>query len=52
MTKASKNFVYSGKTYLIGDEVPAKVATAVDPSCTEKPKAKKPTYTKTILEGE
>jgi hypothetical protein len=52
MTKANKNFVYSGKTYLIGDEVPANVATAVDPSCTEKPKAKKPTYTNTILEGE
>jgi len=52
MTKATKNFVYSGKTYFIGDEVPANVAKAVDPSCTEKPKAKKTIHTNTILEGE
>tara|TARA_R110000782_G_scaffold193682_1_gene283279 strand:+ start:150 stop:308 length:159 start_codon:yes stop_codon:yes gene_type:complete len=52
MIKASKNFAYSGKTYFVGDEVPANVATAVDPTCTEKPKAKiKPTFTNT-LEGE
>ena len=52
MIKANKNFAYSGKTYFIGDEVPANVAAAVDPSCTEQPKAKKTTYTNTILEGE
>ena len=52
MTKATKNFVCSGKTYFIGDEVPANIAKAVDPSCTEKPKAKKTTHTNTILEGE
>jgi len=51
MIKAIKNFAYSGKTYFVGDEVPANVATAVDPSHTEKPKAKKQTLT-TILEGE
>jgi|TARA_R110000803_G_scaffold104062_1_gene172197 hypothetical protein len=52
MINAQKNFVYSGKTYFVGDEVPANVATAVDPSCTEKPKAKKITLTTNILEGE
>jgi len=41
MYKASKNFAYAGKTYFVSDEVPAKVATAVDPRFTEKPKAKK-----------
>jgi hypothetical protein len=53
MIKATKNFAYVGKTYFVGDEVPANVAAAVDASCTEKaePKAKKTTYTN-ILEGE
>jgi hypothetical protein len=58
MLKASKNFAYSGKTYFVGDEVPANVAAAVDASFVvgtkspeEKPKAKKTTYTN-ILEGE
>ena len=53
MPKATKNFAYVGKTYFVGDEVPANVATAVDASYTEKaePKAKKQTYTD-ILEGE
>lgn len=40
MYKALKNFAYSGKTYFVGDEVPHQVATAVDSSMTEKPKAK------------
>ena len=52
MIKASKNFAYSGRTYFVGDEVPANVATAVDPTCTEKPKAKKKTTFTTTLEGE
>tara|TARA_R110000782_G_scaffold159352_2_gene251495 strand:- start:512 stop:673 length:162 start_codon:yes stop_codon:yes gene_type:complete len=53
MIKAIKNFAYSGKTYFVGDEVPANVATVVDPSCTEQPKAKKKsTYTNITLEGE
>lgn len=51
MQKATKNFAYSGKTYFIGDEVPAIVAAAVEASFTEKPKANK-TITKNILEGE
>jgi len=50
MYKAIKNFAYSGKTYFVGDEVSPQVATVVDPSLTEKPKAKnKPTE---ISEGE
>lgn len=53
MIKATKNFAYSGKTYFVGDEVPANVATALDPSYTERLKAKsKPTYTNTTLKGE
>ena len=52
MIKANKNFAYSGKTYFIGDEVPANVAAVVDPSCTEQPKAKNKTTYSNILEGE
>ena len=53
MIKATKNFAYSGRTYFVGDEVPANVAATLDPSYTEKPKAKnKPTFTTTTLEGE
>jgi hypothetical protein len=52
MYKATKNFAFTGKTYFVGDEVPPQVATALDPSYTEKPKASKPTYTKDISEGE
>ena len=53
MIKATKNFAYSGRTYFVGDEVPANVAATLDPSYTEKPKAKnKPTYTNITLEGE
>jgi len=51
MYKATKNFAYVGKTYFVGDEVPAKVATAVDPSYTKKPEAKK-TIIEDISEGE
>lgn len=51
MLKAKKNFAYAGKTYFVGDEVPANVAAAVDASCTEKPKAKNTIY-KDALEGE
>lgn len=51
MYKATQNFAYVGKTYFINDEVPAKVAMAVDPSYTEKPKAKK-TIIEEISEGE
>jgi len=50
MYKALKNFTYSGKTYFVGDEVSPQVAKVVEPSLTEKPKAKtKPTE---ISEGE
>lgn len=52
MTKATKNFAYEGRTYFVGDEVPANVATALDPSYTEKPKAKKKSTDTNILEGE
>lgn len=58
MHKVTKNFAYSGKTYFVGDEVPAHVAAAVDASYTskavpleEKPKAKK-TIIEDTLEGE
>jgi hypothetical protein len=53
MYKATKNFACIGKTYFVGDEVPANVAMAVDPSFTEqeKPKAKK-TIIEDISEGE
>lgn len=58
MPKVTKNFAYSGKTYFVGDEVPAHVAAAVDASYTdkatplqEKPKAKKTTIEDT-LKGE
>lgn len=51
MYKATKNFAFVGRTYFVGDEVPANVAMAVDPSYTEKPKAKK-TTTEDISEGE
>ena len=52
MIKASKNFAYSGKTYFVGDEVPANVAKALDPTYMEKPKAKKTTTFTNTLEGE
>lgn len=52
MIKATKNFAHSGKTYFVGDEVPANVATALDSSYTEKPKAKKTTTFTNTLEGE
>lgn len=48
MPKSTSNFAYDGKTYFVGDEVPAKVASAVDSKYTEKPKPKKPE----ISEGE
>lgn len=51
MPKVTKNFAYAGKTYFVGDEVPAHVAAAVDASYTEKPKAKK-TNIEDTLEGE
>jgi hypothetical protein len=53
MYKAMQNFAFVGKTYFVGDEVPAQVAMAVDPSFTEqeKPKAKK-TIIEDISEGE
>lgn len=44
MNKATKNFAYCGKTYFVGDNVPDKVAKAVDPSFVEKPKVTKPLY--------
>ena len=54
MYKAKKNFAAAGKTYFVGDEVPAQVAKAVDTSLVEQPKAKKTTqYTpEDISEGE
>lgn len=51
MYKATKNFACHGKTYFVGDEVPAQVVKAVDASFTEKPKSAK-TETKYTLEGE
>lgn len=51
MYKATKNFAYGGKTYFVGDVIPAHVAAAVDASLTEKPKAKK-TIIEDTLEGE
>lgn len=51
MYKATKNFAHAGKTYFVGDEVPAQVAKAIDASYVEKPKAKK-TEIKDTLKGE
>jgi hypothetical protein len=51
--KSTRNFAYVGRTYFVGDEVPAEIAKVLDPSWTEKPKAtKKSTHTNTPLEGE
>ena len=51
--KSTTNFAYVGRTYFVGDEVPAEIAKAVDPSWTEEPKAtKKPKHTNITLEGE
>jgi len=48
MYKALKNFTYVGKTYLIGDDVPANVAAVLNPSLVEAPKTvAKPTKTYT-----
>ena len=35
MYKAIKNFTSVGKTYLVGDNVPASLATTLDPSLVE-----------------
>lgn len=53
MYTAKQNFAFVGKTYFVGDEVPAHVATTVDPALTEKPRAKKTNViTEEISEGE
>lgn len=38
MYKALKNFAHVGKTYQVGDNVPAAVAKAMDATYTEAPK--------------
>jgi hypothetical protein len=39
MYKARTNFAYSGRTYLVGDNVPASIAANLSPSLVEESKA-------------
>jgi hypothetical protein len=53
MYKAKQNFAFVGKTYFVGDEVPAHVAATVAPALTENLRAKKTNViTEEISEGE
>ena len=52
MYKALKNFTSVGKTYLVGDDVPASLAATLDSSLVEAPKTvskPKKTYTPTKI---
>ncbi len=52
MYKALKNFAYVGKTYMVGDSVPTKVAKEMDAAYTEAPQKATPSTTKYTSKGE
>jgi len=52
MYKALKNFAFAGKTYFVGEDVPANVATTLDATLVEASKpvsTPKKTYTPTKI---
>jgi hypothetical protein len=52
MYKATQNFACQGKTYLVGDKVPAEIAKGLPNNLVESPKAKITTTYKDTLEGD
>lgn len=52
MYKATENFAYQGKTYFVGETVPAKIAKGLPANLVEAPKAKTQTNNENTLEGE
>ena len=52
MYKALKNFAQVGKTYMVGDSVPAKVAKEIGAAYTEAPQKATPPTTKYTSKGE